>query len=152
MNRRNALASALASFAALRTSAALAADRLALVQQVTDAEIAFAKTMADRDHAAFLRFVADDAVFLNGGKPLRGKAAIGEHWQRFYVGATAPFSWKPDLVEVIESGGLAQSIGPVMAPGGQVVARFYSTWRLGPDGAWRVVLDNGYDVCSPAKG
>ena len=36
-----------------------------LISQVTALEIAFAKTMADRDHGAFMRFVAEDAVFLN---------------------------------------------------------------------------------------
>ena len=123
-----------------------------LIAQVTAAEIAFAKTMTDRDHAAFLSHIADDAVFLNGGKPLRGKAAIGDHWKRFYSGATPPFTWKPDLVEVAASGGLAQSVGPVAAPGGQVVSRFYSTWRFEPDGRWRVVFDDGYDLCDcPAK-
>ena len=39
--------------------------------------------------------IAEDAVFINGGKPLRGKAAIVEHWRRFYSGPRAPFSWKP---------------------------------------------------------
>ena len=122
------------------------------MRQVMATEVAFAKTMADRDFVAFMRFVADDAVFLNGGRPLRGKAAIGDHWKRFYSGSTAPFSWKPDLVEVVGSGTLAQSIGPVSTANGKVIARFYSTWRLEPDGDWRVVLDNGYDACDcPAK-
>ena len=125
-------------------------SREALVAQVTAAETAFAKSMTDRDHAAFLSHVADDAVFLNGGKPLRGKTAIGEHWKRFYSGPTPPFTWKPDLVEVAASGGLAQSVGPVSAPGGKVVSRFYSTWRLEPDGRWRVVFDDGYDLCDCA--
>ncbi len=103
--------------------------------------------MTDRDFVGFMRFVADDAVFLNGGKPLRGKAAIREYWKRFYSDPAAPFDWKPEFVEVLSSGGLAQSIGPVISPNGKVIARFYSTWRLESDGNWRVVLDNGYDVC-----
>jgi len=50
-------------------------------------------------------------------------------------------------VVVLASGTLAQSVGPVSNPGGKVVARFYSTWRLESDGRWRVVFDDGYDVC-----
>lgn len=151
MQRRIVLA-ALGAVACGCAAARPVGDRGELVRQVTEAEIAFAKTMADRDHAAFMGFIADDAVFLNGGKPLRGKAAIGEHWKRFYSGPTAPFSWKPDLVEVVGSGNLAQTLGPVASPGGQVIARFYSSWRLEPDGRWRVVFDDGYDVCNcPAK-
>lgn len=117
-----------------------------LVAQVTATERAFAKSMADRDFMAFAAHVADDAVFLNGGQPLPGKAAVLAHWQRFFAGAKAPFSWQPDMVEVSGSGNLAQSIGPVADPQGVVVARFYSTWRLEPAGLWRIVFDNGYDL------
>jgi ketosteroid isomerase-like protein len=145
--RRLALATGLAALSGGCATVAARPGRDELVRQVTAAETAFARTMADRDHVAFLGYVAEEAVFLNGGKPLRGRAAIGEHWKRFYAGPTPPFSWAPDLVEVLESGTLAQSIGPVAAPGGKVVARFYSTWRLDADGRWRVVFDNGYDVC-----
>ena len=121
--------------------------RDALIEEVTATEIAFAKTMTDRDHGAFMNFIAEDAVFLNGGKPLRGKAAIGEYWKRFYSSPSPPFTWKPDLVEVNATGALAQSVGPVAAPSGKVFSRFYSTWRREPDGRWRVVFDDGYDVC-----
>src|ERR1700693_3299408 len=41
-----------------------------LKQQVAATETAFAKTMADRDHAAFTSFLADEAVFLGGATPL----------------------------------------------------------------------------------
>ena len=155
MKRRLLLASALCGpFAgcALTTAPAVLTPASVdeLRQQVTLTELAFAKTMADRDPAAFASFVADEAVFLNGGKPLRGKAAIMAHWKRFFDGPSAPFSWKPDLVEVLDSGTLAESIGSVSAPDGTVVARFYSTWRREAGGTWRVVVDNGYDVCNCA--
>lgn len=127
-------------------------DREQLVAQVTAAETAFAKTMADRDHAAFLSFVAEDAVFLGGGNALRGRLAIGEGWRRFYNSPNAPFSWKPELVEVDGSGTMALSTGPVTGRDGRVVTRFYSTWRLEPDGHWRVVFDNGYEICDCTKG
>ena len=115
------------------------------------AETAFAATMAARDLGAFATFIADDAVFINGGKPLRGKAAIVAHWQRFYAGPRAPFSWKPEIVEVVESGRLGYSEGPVSDPDGVVVARYASTWRLDADGQWKIVFDNGTEVCRCAK-
>jgi ketosteroid isomerase-like protein len=115
------------------------------------AETAFAATMAARDLAAFATFIADDAVFINGGKPLRGKAAIVEHWRRFYSGPRAPFSWKPEIVEVLGSGRLGYSEGPVADPDGVVVARYASTWRLDAAGEWKVVFDNGSEVCRCAK-
>jgi uncharacterized protein (TIGR02246 family) len=126
-------------------------DLTALGEQVRASEMAFAATMQARDFQAFATWVADDAVFINAGKPLRGKAAVLAHWQRFFAGPQAPFSWKPELVQVIDSGGLAYSEGPVSLPTGEVVARYASTWRRDPTGAWRIVLDHGYDVCNCGK-
>jgi ketosteroid isomerase-like protein len=110
-------------------------------------EAAFAKTMADRDLAAFAPFVAKDAVFL-GKTALRGRPAVVEGWKALFEGPKAPFSWQPDRVEVIESGRLALSTGPVFDPQGERVGTFNSTWRLDDDGEWRVVLDSG---CPPCK-
>jgi uncharacterized protein (TIGR02246 family) len=118
-----------------------------LVAQVTEAEMAFARTMADRDHKAFLSFVAEDAVFLSRGHPLRGREAVGEAWKPLYTDPSPPFSWKPEQVEVNGAGTLALSTGPVSTPAGRVISHYYSTWRRDPDGRWRVVFDNGYDAC-----
>ena len=147
MNRRELLASApIALLGGCATAQPPRLDNASLQKQVTDTELAFAKTMADRDHAAFASFIADEAVFLSGGKPLRGKAAVAESWKRFYTGARAPFSWKPDHVQVLDSGGLAYSTGPVFDPDGKQFARFYSTWRREADGAWRIVFDDGCNL------
>lgn len=118
-----------------------------LVEAVVAAERAFARTMAERDHQGFLGFVSTEAVFIDGDKSLVGREAIGRHWKRFYEGPAAPFSWRPDLVVVLASGTLAESIGPVSNPSGKVVARFRSVWRLESDGRWRVIFDNGYAIC-----
>ena len=112
-------------------------------EAVRDREIAFAQTMADRDFDAFLSFVHPDAVFFDGNVPQRGRDAVAAAWRPFFEGATAPFSWAPDLVQVLDAGGLALSSGPVMAPDGTAVGRFNSVWRKGEDGMWRVVFDKG---------
>jgi ketosteroid isomerase-like protein len=122
-----------------------------LKAQVTAAEVSFAKTMADRNHMAFTSFISEEAVFISGGKPVRGKPAITEDWKKFYESPRAPFSWKPDLVEVLPSGKLAYSTGPVSNPDGKVFARFNSTWRLEAPGVWRVVFDSGSEVCNCPK-
>jgi ketosteroid isomerase-like protein len=113
-----------------------------LAAQVRARELAFAKTMADRDHAAFVTFVSEEALFL-AATVLRGREAVAEGWKPFFEGATAPFSWVPERVEVIDSGTLAVSSGPVRNPQGERVGTFNSTWRLEKDGEWRVVLDIG---------
>jgi ketosteroid isomerase-like protein len=111
--------------------------------EVKAREIAFAKTMADRDLDAFLTFVSPEAVFFNGNEPLRGREAIARGWAPFFEDAEAPFSWHPDVTEVLESGRLALSSGPVRAASGEEVGRFNSIWRKDPDGQWRVVFDKG---------
>jgi ketosteroid isomerase-like protein len=106
-------------------------------------EIGFAKTMADRDFEAFMTFLAEEAIFFAGEVPLRGKSAVGRAWAPFFEGPDPPFSWHPDLVEVLDSGDLAMSSGPVRDRSGEVVGRFNSIWRLEPDGQWHVVFDKG---------
>lgn len=123
-------------------AAGAGADR---VEQVRARESAFAKTMADRDHAAFTRFLSEEAVFL-GRTPLRGKAAVAAAWKAFFEGPQAPFAWEPENVEVIGSGTLALTRGPVFE-NGRRTGTFVSTWRLEPDGVWRIVLDTGCPPC-----
>jgi ketosteroid isomerase-like protein len=127
-------------------SAARGQTREALAGQVREAERAFAATMAARDPAAFATFVADEALFFGQGV-LRGKAAVVEGWKAFFDGPTAPFSWEPETVEVLESGTLALSSGPVLNADGKRVGTFNSIWRREPDGKWRVVFDKGCPAC-----
>lgn len=112
-------------------------------EQVFATERGFAATMAHRDLAAFGGFIDDEAVFLGGAEPLRGKGRIVESWARYFNGEEAPFSWEPDQVEVLASGMLAFSSGLVRGPDGQPVARFNSIWRQQSSGAWKIVFDKG---------
>jgi len=123
-----------------------------LQAQVREAERAFAKTMADRDHAAFASFVSEEAVFFSGSKAvLRGRTAVAEGWKRLYEGPRAPFSWEPESVEVLDSGTLGLSSGPVRDPEGKEVGTFSSIWRRGPDGRWKVVFDKGCPPCECSR-
>jgi ketosteroid isomerase-like protein len=116
-------------------------------QQVLAAERAFARSMADRDVSAFASHVSDEAIFFNGAGVLRGKQQVVAAWSRFFKDKTAPFSWEPDRVEVLQSGTLALSTGLVRDPDGKVIGRFNSIWRREAPGVWRVVFDKG----SPAE-
>jgi len=114
----------------------------ALEQELKAAETAFAKTMADRDHAAFTSFLADDAVFV-GQSVLRGRGAVAAAWKPLFEGPQAPFSWAPDTALVLASGTLGLTSGPVYDPQGKRTGTFNSTWRREPDGKWKVVFDKG---------
>lgn len=123
-------------------------DSTALAAQVGESERAFAKTMADRDHEAFGTFIAEDAVFFVGQQVLRGHGKVMEGWKPLYEGDLAPFSWEPEQVEVLDSGGLALSSGPVRDPQGNQVGTFTSIWRREADGKWRVIFDKGCPPCN----
>ena len=142
-----ALCSLLAGCAVTPSQPSIAEAR----QQVLATERAFARTMAERDHRAFAAFIADDAVFFSGPKPLRGRQQIADGWARYYATPAAPFSWEPEEVEVLESGALALSSGPVRDPQGKVIARFTSIWRREAPGTWRIIFDKGSEVCSCAS-
>ena len=141
MRRGRSLAAALALGAALNP---VQADPARWQAEVLAAERAFARSMTERDHAAFVAHLSAQAVFFTGsGEPLRGKAAVAAGWQPYFAGAQAPFSWEPDRVEVLADGSLAHSSGPVRDPAGVPVARFNSVWRQEAPGRWRVVFDKG---------
>ena len=125
-----------------------ASEASAKEREVADTERAFAKTMADRNFAAFNSFLSNEAVFFSGPEPRRGRQAVAEWWQRYYQQPKAPFSWEPDRVEVLESGNLALSTGPVRNAEGKLIARFSSIWRLEAPHTWRIVFDQGCDVCA----
>lgn len=140
----------LAVFLLFGSCLASAAERDAtdkLVQQVRAVETAFAKTMAARDHRAFASHLAEETVFFGKQGALRGKAAVAAGWKQFFDGAKAPFSWEPEIVEVLDSGTLALSSGPVRDPEGRQIGTFNSIWRRGAGGRWRVVFDKGCPPC-----
>ena len=126
-------------------------DLEALARQVADTERAFARSMAERDHAAFTRFLSEQAVFMSAAKALRSKAAVAAAWKRYFEAKEAPFSWEPDRVEVTADGLLAHSTGPVRDPSGKPIARFNSVWRLEAPDTWRIVFDKGESWEEPPK-
>lgn len=121
------------------------------VDQVTEAERAFARSMADRDLQAFKEFLSEEAIFFAGPTPLRGKQQITDGWAPYFADEAAPFSWEPDQVEVLESGVLALSTGLVRDPAGKIIGRFNSIWRLEAPDVWRVVFDKGSPVCPESQ-
>jgi ketosteroid isomerase-like protein len=123
-----------------------------LADAVVAAERAFADAMAKRDLDAFAAQLSAEAVFFSspdGIQVLRGKKAIVDGWRRFFSGPAAPFSWSPATAQVLDSGTLAMTTGPVRNPNGEITGRFSSVWRLDADGKWRVIFDRG---CSCGNG
>lgn len=147
MVNRVALALVLAATVAFSRSPRAQTDTASLANEVRAAERAFAKTMADRNHAAFVSFLSDEAVFFGPQGAQRGKAAVSAGWKPFFDRPDAPFSWDPDTVEVLDSGTLGISSGPVRDPQGKRVGTFNSIWRKEAGGAWKIVFDKGCPPC-----
>ncbi|WP_306393635.1 YybH family protein [Telluria beijingensis] len=116
-----------------------------LTSQVMAHERAFAATMAARDFEGFGRYLSREAVFMTGSDALRGKEAVLAAWRRHYDGGEPPFSWEPKQVEVVASGTLAYSTGPIRDAQGRRIGSFNSVWRLEAPGRWAVVFDRGCD-------
>src|SRR4051794_18506634 len=115
-----------------------------LEREVFAAESSFAASMAERNFEAFGSQVSRAAFFF-GDPPavMRGKTAVLRSWRRFFEKPDPPFSWKPDVIEVLPSGTLALSSGPVFDPKGQQVGTFSSIWRRERDGQWLIIFDKG---------
>lgn len=126
-----------------------ASPMLAPDAQVRATEAAFAQSMAERNHARFAQFIADEAIFFTPKEPLRGKQQVVDGWKRFFQSKDAPFSWRPDKVEVLASGKLALSTGLVFDPAGNLIAHFTSIWRQEAPGVWRIIFDKGEEVAGP---
>ena len=136
-------------FLVLATPAPALAESLA--DAVRQAEIAFADSMAQRDFDAFQSFLAEDAVFFGGSGAAHGKQAVADRWASYFEEEAAPFSWAPEHVEVLASGDLGFSSGPVYNSSGRRTATYHSVWRLEEDGRWRIVFDKGARWCPPPE-
>jgi ketosteroid isomerase-like protein len=132
----------------LLAAPAIGAESLAeLAAQVRATEIAFAKTLADRDVQAFRKMIAPDVIWL-ADEPLRGPDQVLTRWRKYFEGPDAPFSWAPEIVEVQDGGKIALSTGPVLNPAGKRVATFTSIWRREASGEWKIIFDRGCPECA----
>lgn len=113
-------------------------------------ETSFAKSVDDRDAAAFASHLDAGAVFgVKSPQPQRGREDIVAAWAGLIAGDPIRLRWYPTMVAIDGSGVLAYSSGPALyekagehGPDHRLGA-FQSIWRRGDDGVWRVVFDDG---------
>jgi ketosteroid isomerase-like protein len=100
---------------------------------------------------SFVAFFADDSVVLRPG-PVNGKK-----WYQERKPSTGKLSWEPSLSEISASGELGYNTGPWEfrskpedpEPAGH--GQFFSFWKKGPDGKWKVVIDHGHENPKPPE-
>lgn len=148
----------LLSFAGVVLATPAQAADGASADSLRDAEIAFARSVAERDRAAFTAAIAEEAIFIGPGGPVRGREAIVESWAPFFAEDGPRLEWHPEIAEVQE-GGLGITRGPYTftgrGPDGEPVTQegtFTSIWRRQEDGSWRVIFDAGCSPCPKCTG
>lgn len=119
------------------------------VDEVRCREIGFSKSVEAQDHESFRAFVDPDARFVNNAV-LKGNEAIADAWASFFAEDSPRIKWRPQFVEVLESGDLALTRGPYRIVDknekGELIegwGTFNSVWHLTADGEWLVVFDAG---------
>ena len=122
---------------------------LSSIDEVRNAEIAFARAFAERDKDAFFAMVAGDATFLSGTSTSHGKKQVIESWRRYFATPEAPFSWAPDRVAVSEDGSVGLSTGPVYDAKGNHAGDYISTWRRDTNGIWKIIFDSNGPGTAP---
>ena len=118
-------------------------------QDVRCREVGFSQAVEKQDRELFASFIDPDARFV-GSEVDRRREAITKAWAVFFTDDPPHIKWRPQIVEVLESGDLALSRGPYRIidsdENGETRegwGTFNSIWRLNDDGEWRVVFDAG---------
>ena len=147
MNRSLRLVLGISIFA-LYTDIALANEAEA-IDAVRCTEISFSLSVENEDRDAFEALIDEDARFV-GGSAIRGRANIVDAWSVFFDKDGPDLIWRPQIVEVLESGDLALSRGPYRLrsrdENGDVVEEwgtYNSVWRRNSEGKWRIIFDAG---------
>jgi len=127
------------------------------VEEVRCTEIAFSLAVENKANNAFADLIDVDARFI-GRNVLKGRSAVIEAWAVFLAEDGPHIMWRPQIVEVLESGDLAFSHGPyriteVDDQGKTVVewGTFNSIWRRSKDGHWKIVFDKGNSASKPPR-
>ena len=118
-------------------------------EEVRCREIGFSKSVEIQDHELFASFIDPDARFVSN-KVTHTPAAIAEAWSVFFAKDGPLIKWRPQFVEVLESGDLALTRGPYRIidknDEGEMTegwGTFNSVWRRTENGEWFVVFDAG---------
>jgi ketosteroid isomerase-like protein len=136
------------SILALNAHFALA-DEAEAIAAVRCTEIAFSLSVENEDRDAFETLIDEDARFV-GGSAIRGRANIIDAWSVFFDKDGPDLIWRPQIIEVLESGDLALSRGPYRLRsrdenGDEVVewGTYNSVWRKNSNGEWHIIFDAG---------
>lgn len=118
-------------------------------------EIAFSRSVENKDIESFKSFLDSDARFV-GRSVDKGPDEIATAWAVFFSDDGPAIKWRPQFVEVLEDGSLALTRGPYRmidqdedGNPTEYWGTFNSIWRKNANGEWRVVFDAGNTAAQP---
>ncbi|MDJ0701462.1 MAG: nuclear transport factor 2 family protein [Woeseiaceae bacterium] len=118
-------------------------------QAVRCAEIRFSESAENRNIEQFEAFIHPDARFI-GQTVLHGPESIVAAWAVFFQADGPAIRWRPEFVEVLESGDLAMTRGPYLVTSVDANGAenhewgvFNSVWKRSQDANWKVAFDAG---------
>ena len=119
--------------------------------EVWQRELAFARSVATHDAAAFAELVHPGAAFESGQPvPLRGRDQVVAAWGDLVAGKGMRLSWYPSRVTIGGAADVAWSSGPVLFEWPDrppekryATGTYHSVWTRDADGRWRVLFDEG---------
>ena len=118
--------------------------------EILETEQNFATMARDEGvRKAFLTYAAEDAVLMRNNTLVIGKNAITVHFENQKTkDEDVSLTWKPDFVDVSESGDLGYTYGHytysyIDSSGNTNESKgvFHTVWKRQPDGTWRFVWD-----------
>lgn len=116
-------------------------------------EAEFANAVAERGHAAFVDYFADDGVELDDGGGISSREAISK--QPPWPEGTS-LTWTPVKADMAASGDLGYTYGNYIFKSknkdGKIVAsygKYMSVWKKQKNGLWKVAVDMGNSSPEP---
>jgi ketosteroid isomerase-like protein len=117
-------------------------------EEVLLAEAEFARMAQEKGvEEAFLHFIADNGVIVRGSDVLEGKEGVKKYMSEQPFDSVQ-LNWKPDFVDVSESGDMAYTYGKFIFQAKDTTGRpvamqgiFHTVWKRQPDGTWKFVFD-----------
>ena len=116
--------------------------------EILEAELAFAELAKNEGlKTAFLTYADENAVLSRNNSVIKGKAKIKEYFDNQTL-LDIKLAWKPDFIDVSESGDLAYTYGKynfeAKDTSGQLIQSegiFHTVWKKQADGKWLFVWD-----------
>ena len=127
--------------------------------QLLEADRAFAADAAESGVDGWVRWFAPHGAQLIEGGEVRGLEAIRELMTPAFADPSFSLSWEPTYAEIAASGDLGYTLGRYVRRGSdgkggslEATGQYFTVWKRGADGEWRVAVDGGVPDPEPDGG